>query len=125
MSKLTLSKIRFHNALWEGRISGETGSGQPPAIDVRYLDRPVEGVTLTESETPGEWALSIPVPNEAVADGVQNFVIFDSATGVKLGDFTLICGEISGDDLRVEIELLRAELDMLKRAFRRHCVETQ
>lgn len=67
----------------------------------------------------------IPVPNEAVADGVQNFVIFDSATGEKLGDFTLICGEISGDDLRVEVELLRAELDMLKRAFRRHCVETQ
>jgi hypothetical protein len=26
--------------------------------------------------------------------------------------------------LRAEVDLLRAELDMLKRAFRRHCVET-
>jgi hypothetical protein len=28
------------------------------------------------------------------------------------------------DDLRAEVDLLRAELDMLKRAFRRHCLET-
>jgi hypothetical protein len=26
--------------------------------------------------------------------------------------------------MRVEVELLRAELDMLRRAFRHHCVET-
>jgi len=26
--------------------------------------------------------------------------------------------------MRVEMDLLRAELDMLKRAFRRHCLET-
>jgi outer membrane protein assembly factor BamA len=36
----------------------------------------------------------------------------------------LIAGEALGDDIRVEVELLRDELDMLKRAFRRHCVET-
>ena len=41
-----------------------------------------------------------------------------------LGSFTLIAGEALGDDLRAEVSLLRAELDMLKRAFRRHCLET-
>jgi len=47
------------------------------------------------------WLLQVPIPEEAIADG-----------------------EALGDDMRVEIELPRAELDMLKRAFRRHCVET-
>ena len=36
----------------------------------------------------------------------------------------MITGEPLGDDIRAEVELLRAELDMLKRAFRRHCLET-
>lgn len=66
----------------------------------------------------------MPIPAEAVADGVQTFVIFDAAGSTRLGDFTLIAGEAVSDDLRAEVELLRAELDMLKRAFRRHCLET-
>ncbi|APG45564.1 hypothetical protein [Phaeobacter porticola] len=125
MSQLTLTKTRFRDALWEGQIAGTGNTGQAPTIDVRHLDRPVAGVTIVESETSGEWALQIPIPTEAIADGVQSFVIYDLASDSKLGDFTLVCGELTGDDLRVEIELLRAELDMLKRAFRRHCVETQ
>ena len=51
-------------------------------------------------------------------------MIIDADANVKLGDFTLIAGEPLADDLRAEVELLRAELDMLKRAFRRHCLET-
>ena len=44
--------------------------------------------------------------------------------GTKLGHFSIIAGEALGEDLHAEVELLRAELDMLKRAFRRHCLET-
>ena len=36
----------------------------------------------------------------------------------------MIGDEVYGVDLRAEMDLMRAELDMLKRAFRRHCVET-
>jgi hypothetical protein len=43
---------------------------------------------------------------------------------VVLGSFSITSGEPLEDDLRNEINLLREELDMLKRAFRRHCVET-
>ncbi|AHD07877.1 hypothetical protein [Phaeobacter gallaeciensis] len=125
MSQLTLTKIRFRDGLWEGRIGDTGSSGSTPVIEVRHLDRLVPDVALEESETAGEWSLTIPIPTEAIADGVQSFVIYDLTTDAKLGDFTLICGELTGDDLRVEVELLRAELDMLKRAFRRHCVETQ
>ena len=120
MSDLTLTRTRLRHGVWEGQITG----AKKPEVQVTYLDRPVEGVTLTDSAEPGIWELSVTVPPEAISDGVQTFVIADVATGTRLGDFTLIAGEANADDLRAEVELLRAELDMLKRAFRRHRVET-
>lgn len=124
MSDLTLTKIRLSNGVWEGRISGGDTGGTRPDIRVTLHDQPVEGVELTEGPDPGDWDIRITVPGHAVADGVQVFLISDAASDSKLGDFALIAGEAASDDLRAEVELLRAELDMLKRAFRRHCLET-
>ena len=124
MGNLTLTKIRLRNGAWEGQITGMPTTGKRPDIRVTYLDQPVEDVELTEGGDSTYWDLKIPVPTHAVADGVQTFLIFDQETDTKLGDFTLLAGEAVSDDLRAEVELLRAELDMLKRAFRRHCLET-
>ncbi len=123
MTELTLTKIRFRSGVWEGRISGAGQAGARPDIQVSFLDRPIEGVTLAESDEPGTWSLSITVPPEAIGDGVQTFLISDGV-GNQLGQFVLIAGELAEDDLYAEVDLLRAELDMLKRAFRRHCLET-
>ena len=71
----------------------------------------------------GTWVVRVPVPPEAVANGVQTVVVAE-AEGEVLGSFALVAGEALAPDLRAEIDLLRAELDMLKRAFRRHCLET-
>jgi len=129
MSDLTLTKFRMRNGFWEGRITGPENTDARPDVLVTYLDQPVEDVPvedveLEQSDGAGVWNLTIPVPTHAVADGVQTFLIIDAASDTKLGDFTLIAGEAIADDLRAEVELLRAELDMLKRAFRRHCLET-
>lgn len=121
MTDLTLTKTRFRMGVWEGLISG--AGAEAPGIDVMYLDRPVSGVALDPAGE-GCWTLSVQVPVEAVADGVQTFTVFDRATDTRLGAFTLVAGDPVADDIRAEIELLRAELDMLKRAFRRHCLET-
>ena len=45
-------------------------------------------------------------------------------TGDTLDSISIITGEVLSDDIRAEMNLLRAELDMLKKAFRRHCIET-
>jgi len=124
MSELTLSKTRLRNGAWEGQILGASSTGARPNIQVTYLDQPVDGVELIEAGNGTSWDLTIPIPSHAVADGVQTFLIIDQETATKLGDFTLMAGEAVSDDLRAEVELLRAELDMLKRAFRRHCLET-
>ena len=121
MTTLTLTPTRMRHGIWEGMIH-QSGSGVPQ-ISVTHLNTAVPDVQVSD-QGDGAWLVQVPIPAEAIADGVQVFVLTDSTDGEKLGHFTLIAGEALGDDIRVEIELLRAERDMLKRAFRRHCVET-
>ena len=122
MSEITLTKTRIRAGIWEGVLTGSPGT---PAIEVMHLEHPVAGVTVAAvPERPGDWLVRVPVPLEALSEGVQTFLIRDAGTGEKLQHFTIITGVAMEDDLRAEIDLLRAELDMLKRAFRRHCLET-
>lgn len=124
MSHLTVTKTRFRNGRWEGLVQSRAAASTAPDIKVLYLDRPVDGVSLSATDTADTWDLIIPVPPAAVADGVHSFVITGAGQDEALAHFTLIGGDIAAEDLRTEVDLLRAELDMLKRAFRRHCVET-
>ena len=121
MSNLTLTKIRMLNGVWEGLV---TGAADQPDIHVTHLDCPVPDVELKAADEEGAWHLRIPVPAQAIADGIQTFLVLDAATDSAIGNFSLIAGDALSDDLRAEVDLLRAELDMLKRAFRRHCLET-
>ena len=45
-------------------------------------------------------------------------------TAVGLVPLALLAGEALSQDIRAEMALMRAELDLLKQAFRRHCRET-
>ncbi len=122
MSTLTLTPTRMQQGIWEGMVK-QSGSGVPQ-IRVTHLDITVPDVEVKEAETEGYWQVQVPVPAAAISDGVQVFVIADATDDTTLGQFTLIAGEALAEDSRAEVELLRAELDMLKRAFRRHCTET-
>lgn len=124
MSLFSLTKTDFRDGVWQGLITTGAQDAPAPEIVVSLLEHSVRGVTVTEMSEPGRWALEVPVPMEAIGDGVHTFLIQDGNTDEVLGSFALIAGEVMGDDIRVEMALLRAELDMLKRAFRRHCVET-
>ncbi|SLN21419.1 hypothetical protein ROJ8625_00804 [Roseivivax jejudonensis] len=124
MSAYTLTKTRFIEGVWEGVISGESADVPPPEVLVTHLEQSLPGVVVTGSDGPGTWVLRVPVPVTLIGDGVQTFVISDARTGDTLDSFALIAGEALGEDIRAEMALLRAELDLLKRAFRRHCLET-
>ena len=119
MSELQLVNGKIRKGAWHGHLAGGEGV---PQIEILYRDAPVSNVALSEGDD--GWMVQMPIPAEAISEGVQTFVVVDKLRAERLGDFTLIAGEALGDDIRTEIELLRAELDMLKRAFRRHCVET-
>lgn len=122
MSTLKLTKTRLLEGMWQGII---TGSGDTkPDIAVTHGNADVPDFTLAKSDTADRWSLTIPVPASAIADGIQVIVVTDNDAGQKIGDVVIIGDEVTNIDQRAELELLRAELDMLKRAFRRHCVET-
>ena len=121
-SALQVTPMSFRNGVWEGRID-QDDSGVPQ-IEVLYLDKLVEAAKLAATDDSKIWTLTVPVPQEAITDGVQTFLIVDRQADERIGHFSLLAGEALGDDLRAEVDLLRAELDMLKRAFRRHCLET-
>jgi len=121
-SALTVTPKRLFEGVWTAVV--QTSAKDAPDLIVTHLEKPLLGVTVTQTETATEWELKVPVPIEAVCDGVQTFLVRDALTEDEVASFTLISGEALGDDIRAEMDLLRAELDMLKRAFRRHCLET-
>lgn len=104
--------------IWRGVLT----SDQPPAVEVLHGGEPLAGVTV-DALSAGRHAIAVPIPAELLEEGIQTFVIRETAIGTTLGHFSIATGGGTEDDLRAEIDLLRAELDLLKRAFRRHCLE--
>lgn len=122
MANLVLTKTRIQAGVWEGVL---TGAATPPDIVVTHNTQEVEGARLADDpENEGQFRVFVPIPAELLSEGVQTFLISNKADGERLASFTIVTGQPLDEDFRAEMELLRAELDMLKRAFRRHCVET-
>ncbi|APE44914.1 hypothetical protein BOO69_16995 [Sulfitobacter alexandrii] len=122
MPTLELTKTKMRQGVWQGVI---TGAGDDmPKVQITHQNRNVESFELVHNEKADHWLLSVTIPPEAISDGVQTLMIRDATAETDIGHITLMAGEVLGDDIRAEVDLLRAELDMLKRAFRRHCVET-
>jgi hypothetical protein len=122
MTNLVLTKTKMLQGVWEGLLIG-AANGAFPKLNVTHQGTAVLDVSITELETGNGHAVRIPIPAAAIADGLQTILIEDGQTEETIGSISLLAGEALGDDLRVEVDLLRAELDMLKRAFRRHCLE--
>ncbi|MBI1216955.1 MAG: hypothetical protein GC186_00280 [Rhodobacteraceae bacterium] len=125
MAELTLVTARIQDGIWTGELTAVADGNYQPDIEVTHLETPVAGVAV--AQVPGRrltWSLRIPIPSAALSEGVQTILIRDRRTGTRLGSFAILTGAPLEDDIRAEVDLLRAELDMLKRAFRRHCVET-
>ena len=124
MTAYSLSKSRFFEGVWEGVVAANMGDAPPPQISVHVHDQSISDVAIEPLDTPASWLLKVPVPANMIADGVHTFVISEGEAGQSLGDFSIIAGDAAGEDIRAELSLLRAELDMLKKSFRRHCRET-
>jgi len=122
MSVLTVTKTRLANGQWEGVIT-DVPSGIRPGVAVRFRDKRLEDVTVTQTAD-DTWRLSFAIPVTAICDGIQTITIVEEKTGDVLNSAAIIAGETADETMQAEIDLLRAELDLLKRAFRRHCVET-
>ena len=119
---VTLTKTRMIAGVCEGIFAGVIDA--PPQIAVTHHGEQVDGAVIKKAAQSDDWVLHVPIPVHLLADGVQTYLISDVETGETLNSFTLLAGEALAEDIREEMVLLREELDMLKSAFRRHCVET-
>ena len=122
MNETKLTQTRIRGGVWEGVLTGPTDM---PVLEVSLLGAALPGLSVTAlSDCAGSWAVRLPIPAEVLNEGVQTFLIQDKTNGEALAHFTIITGVAMQDDVRAEIDLLRAELDLLKRVFRRHYVKT-
>ena len=118
MTKMPLTNTRLINGMWEGLLSGAAQT--KPDLKVSHLGNPVDGLRLQHEPAHDAWRVEVPIPAHLISEGVQTFIIHD-AKGQTLGSFALLAGDVLSEDIRAEVDLLRAELDMLKRTFRQHC----
>jgi hypothetical protein len=119
--RVTLTQTRLMNGLWEGVLTG--ASGTAPVVEASHGDRALDGVEVTALPgATGRFAVRLPIPAQVLSEGVQTLLL--RCGGEVLAQVTIVAGAPLEEDLRAEISLLRAELDLLKRAFRRHCAET-
>jgi hypothetical protein len=118
---MTLTQTRIAGGVWEGVLGGIEGPA--PVLEARHQDRALDGVELAAIPgKPGSFAVRVPIAASVLSEGVQTVLLH--VGGKVLDQFTVIVGVPLEEDLRAEISLLRAELDLLKRSFQRHCTET-
>lgn len=123
----TLTRTRLVGGVWEGVLL--TPGAKPPVLCVRHQDELVGALETsrfqgTPEQADHQWHVRFAIPADRLADGAQVFVFENSETGDVLAHETIFVGDVVEDDIRGEIALLRAELDLLKRAFRQHCSES-
>jgi len=110
-----LVQTRIAGGTWHGILQA---GDSPPRIDLLRAGE-VLGRARLAAAGAGHWAVAADIPAGCLHDGVQTFVLADAETGARLCAFSLVAGLPVGDDIRGEIDLLRAEVEMLKRALRR------
>lgn len=122
MSDATLTKTKLKAGRYDGLLNC---SGPPPVVEAVHLDKVVAIAETVEMEGhPGHFLLSVDLPVEVLCDGVQTVQLRSADSGDVLDRVTILAGEVLDEDIRAEVEFLREEIDLLKRAFRRHCTET-
>lgn len=106
--------------IWTARLTGAPAPG--PVHVMHYAERVAQAQVT--SDGPGAWLLRAEVPGRVISHGVHTLVLVmggaDDATGAQvLGRTSLMAGSALDHDLLAEVAQLRAELDLLKREFRR------
>ena len=125
MADLTLTRRRIRGGFYEGTLTTDALVKDPPVVELHLPDTSLGDVTITaDSKAKKTWDLIAKIPAMSINEGIQTYILRDAATGATLDSFAVVTGDPLQEDLRSEIALIRSELDMLKKSFRRHVVET-
>ncbi|MDB6177777.1 hypothetical protein PAF17_09715 [Paracoccus sp. Z330] len=110
----------IRGGVWSGCVRG---ANRPERVCAICRGEVVAEAVLTENESEG-WDVTVGLPSSVLSSGVTSLILVagDQAEGAAtqhLGRLNLIAGEVLDQDLGVEIAMLRSEIELLKREFRR------
>lgn len=116
----TLVRLRLASGTWEGRLDGPAGA-EPPTLAATCRGEEI-GEPRLSPDGDRRWHVTLILPPALMSDGIQTLAI-----GPRGGDplclETLAFGDALDADLRADLEALRTEVEVLKRALRRHLAE--
>ncbi|PQO23858.1 hypothetical protein C2I36_06035 [Rhodobacteraceae bacterium WD3A24] len=123
-----LTKTRFAEGVWEG-VLHLPGRAEPPVIEAVHHAMPAPGragetralpaPVLTAADGLGTWHLRLDVPASVLGEGVQTVVLREAGAEATLAVFSILADSPPHGDVLAELAHLRAELELLKTAFRR------
>jgi hypothetical protein len=116
----TLARLRLAAGTWEGLLSGPAGA-EPPALTATWRGEEIGEVRLTP-EARGRWKATLTLPVSLISDGTHTLAIGPRG-GDPLCAEALAFGDPLEGDLRAELAALRTEVEVLRRALRRHLAE--
>lgn len=119
MSDFVLTRTQIRGGVYQGVLKRNGRIRREPQLELRLLDADLGTLNLTpDPEQSSTWNVMARIPTSAITEGIQTFILRDPVSGETLDSFAIISGNPVEEDLRAEMALLRAELEMLKRAFR-------
>lgn len=119
----TLLQSGLTDGVWTCTLGWDAQAAEPPALHASHNGTQINSLAVSPGPNAGEWSVEVTLPMAVLSDGVQSVLLADGQTMTPITNLTLLAGEMLDEDLRAEIALLRAELDLLKRAFRRHATD--
>ena len=121
----TLTRSRIRNGQYEGVLAANGRHRTVPEIVLKLLGAEIGTAKLSANATDGgKWIVEAKIPAQAIGDGAQTVLFCARDTGEVLDTLVVVAGEALQEDVRAELSMLRAELELLKTAFRQHCAET-
>lgn len=118
----TLNRIDVVSGRYRGLLAGgPPEGGEPPALELVVNGSVIGHLEPVRAE--GGWRVEGDLGPDLLTQGTRALEV-RLPDGTLLDVLTVICGLGAPEDLRAEVEALRAELGVLKAAMRRHLRET-
>ncbi|NIN78809.1 MAG: hypothetical protein GTO37_14095 [Planctomycetales bacterium] len=122
---LTLTKTSFQGGVWTGVLAGIPSGQTPPTLELHWHGKVMATAEpRNDAADTAQWQVRFELPATLLGEGVHTALIMADGQDAPLATIRILAGESLDQDLTAELDSLRAELDLLKAAFRRHCRET-
>lgn len=124
MSKPILERISFANGRWHGILRG-VPQDSAPIVWVALDGQRISDIIPTPTGSGSEWNVVYDIGSDALNEGILTLHFGIDGNNDILSSFVVFVGDASTDHLLAEVKLLRAELDFLKRSFRKYVVDAE